>query len=408
MMHVIFLAPHFPANQRRFVRGLKAVGARVTGIGDAPVERLDNELRGLLDAYEYVPSVTNAGAVFDAVRRVQRRGPWVHKLEAVVEAHMLCAAKVREATGIPGLSLASVNLCRDKAVMKEHLRAQGLPCARSAPVSSSEEGLAFARAVGFPLIVKPRDGAGAAGTSRVDDEASLLRALAAGGVDGGRSLLLEEFVTGHEGFYDTLTVSGRVVFDGISHYYPNVLEGMRDRGAHPMIVTTNRVNAPGYAQVRELGRKVNAAMGISTSATHMEWFYGDKGLYFSEIGARPPGCNFWDLYCAANDMDLYTEWARAVVWGDTWSSPTRRFAGGLVAIRPNRDGIVQGYAGAEEIERKYAPYILRKWLPPVGSRTQPVEAGFLANAWYYVRHPDYDAARAILDDIGGSLRMIAR
>ena len=28
-MHVIFLAPHFPAGQRRFVKGLKNVGARV-------------------------------------------------------------------------------------------------------------------------------------------------------------------------------------------------------------------------------------------------------------------------------------------------------------------------------------------------------------------------------------------
>ena len=35
-MHVILLAPHFPANQLSFARGLKAVGARVTGIIDSP------------------------------------------------------------------------------------------------------------------------------------------------------------------------------------------------------------------------------------------------------------------------------------------------------------------------------------------------------------------------------------
>ncbi len=407
-MHVIFLAPHFPTNQRRFVRGLKAVGARVTGVGDTHPQRLDNELRGLLDGYEYVPSVTHAGAVYDAVRRVQKRGPWVHKLEAVVEDHMLCAAKVREAAGIPGLSLRTVNLCRDKAVMKAHLRAAGVPCAASALVSTPEEALTFARQNGFPLIVKPRDGVGSVGTSQVDAEPALLRALAAGGLGDGRTLLLEAFITGHEGFYDTLTVGGQVVFDGISHYYPNVLQGMRDRSAHPMIVTTNRVNAPGYAELRALGRKVNAAVGITTSATHMEWFYGEQGLFFSEIGARPPGCNFWDLYCAANALDLYTEWARAVVWGDTWTAPSRRYAGGLVAVRPDQDGTVVGYAGVEEVERKFGPFILRKWLPPVGSRTRPIALDFLANAWYYVRHPDYDTARVILDEIGASVRMFAR
>mgnify|MGYP006879646345 CR=1 FL=1 len=38
-MHVIFVAPHFPPNQRRFVEGLKAVGARVTGICDGDPDR---------------------------------------------------------------------------------------------------------------------------------------------------------------------------------------------------------------------------------------------------------------------------------------------------------------------------------------------------------------------------------
>ena len=45
-------------------------------------------------------------------------------------------------------------------------------------------------------------------------------------------------------------------------------------------------------------------LGIETSATHMEWFYGPKGLKFSEIGARPPGVGQWDLYCAANDIGV--------------------------------------------------------------------------------------------------------
>ena len=44
-MHVLFMAPNFPANQRQFVRALHAVGARVTGIGDVPTDHLDAELK---------------------------------------------------------------------------------------------------------------------------------------------------------------------------------------------------------------------------------------------------------------------------------------------------------------------------------------------------------------------------
>ena len=70
-------------------------------------------------------------------------------------------------------------------------------------------------------------------------------------------------------------------------------------------VATNRIDAVAdYQELRDLGRRVNEALGIGTSATHMEWFFGPKGLRFSEIGCRPPGVGAWDLYSAANDLDI--------------------------------------------------------------------------------------------------------
>ncbi|MDP6931272.1 MAG: ATPase, partial [Myxococcota bacterium] len=74
-MHVIFMAPHFPANQRLFVRGLKNVGATVTGIGDVSANHLDDQLKGWLDGYEQVGSLADEDAVTEAVRRIQARGP---------------------------------------------------------------------------------------------------------------------------------------------------------------------------------------------------------------------------------------------------------------------------------------------------------------------------------------------
>ena len=131
----------------------------------------------------------------------------------------------------------------------------------------------------------------------------------------GAPAAVEEFVEGHEGFYDTLTIQGRVVHDFISHYYPNVLEAMRTRWISPQIVATNRMDAPAYGELKEMGRRVIEALGVGTAATHMEWFFGPKGLKFSEIGCRPPGVGQWDVYCAANEFDLYREWALAVCHG---------------------------------------------------------------------------------------------
>ncbi len=102
-MNVIFIEPAFPDEQRQFVRALASVGARVVGIGERPASMLGDELRGQLFHYEQIGSVVNEGELFKAVRAIQSR-LWVDRLEATVEAHILPAARVREACTIPGIS----------------------------------------------------------------------------------------------------------------------------------------------------------------------------------------------------------------------------------------------------------------------------------------------------------------
>jgi hypothetical protein len=406
-MHVLFMAPHFPANQRQFVRALHAVGARVTGIGDVPADHLDGELKSWLHGYEHIPSLADEGALTNVVRRVQAR-EWVDRLECTVEAIMLTTARVREATGIPGLSVEKVLLCRDKFIMKQYLRERGVPCARNAAVDTPEDARRFVANVGFPVVIKPRDGAGAHDTFKVDDDAGLERAIVATGVGQARKFItVEEFISGHEGFYDTLTCNGQVVFEAVSHYYPNVLDAMRNRWINPYIVTTNRIDSPGYDELKAMGRKVIRELGLDSSPTHMEWFFGPRGLSFSEIGARPPGVRFWDLYCWANDIDLYVEWARALVHGNARPRPSRVYSAGLISIRPSQDGRITGYSGLEAVQEKVGRWLGEVHLPAIGQRTADVGAGYMGHGWMHVRHPDYDECRRILDFIGETVKIWA-
>jgi len=402
-MHVLFVEPRFPSNQRHFVRALHEVGAKVTGIGEHPP---DTELSSWMHAFERVPSVVNEDAMLEAVRRIQGR-EWVDRIEATIEAHILPVANVREKCRIPGTSVRTAWLCRDKPAMKEALRAAGVPCAQSTGTSDPAEVREFAKRVGYPLIIKPRSAAGAAGTVRVDDADALEAAIAGHEVDRGVPVAVEEFIEGHEGFYDTLTIDGRIVHDFASHYYPGVLEAMRTRWISPQIVTTNRLNATGYDDVKAMGRKVVQALGIGTSATHMEWFFGPKGLKFSEIGCRPPGVGVWDLYSAANDFDLFREWASAIVHGRPTQPPSRRYSAGMIALRPDRDGRISGYDGVEGMKRRFGEWIIDSHLPPPGHPTQPVEGGYMANAWVRARHPDYDTLRSMLGWIGENVKVHA-
>jgi phosphoribosylaminoimidazole carboxylase (NCAIR synthetase) len=406
-MHVVLVEPAFPNNQREFLRGLLSTGARVSVISERPAEALPAELREGLFQHERVRSVVDEHAVTEAVRRLSQRAR-VDRLEATVEAHVLAASHVREALGIHGTLSRSAWLCRDKPAMKDAVRAAGLPCAASARVKSADDARAFAKNVGYPLICKPLDGAGASGTHKVANDAELDQALGALRVPAGREIAIEEFLSGHEGFYDTLSVNGQVVLDFACHYYPNVLEAMRTRWISPQIVCSNRIDGEGYRDVRALGQQVIRALGIWTSATHMEWFRGDKGLKFSEIGCRPPGVGVWDLYCAANEFDLYAAWAHAIVHENVPFKPSRKYSAGMIALRPDRDGVISHYDGVDEIRRRYGPHVLDMHLPPPGTPTQGVEAGYMANAWVRMRHPDYDELRGMLSAVGETIKVRAR
>jgi hypothetical protein len=407
-MHVILVEPRFPANQREFARALAEVGATVTAIGEGSKDSLDDEMRRYLTHYEEVKNVCDEQAVLNAVRVVQGFKP-VDRIEATVEAHILPAARVREAAGIPGTSYRTAFLCRDKPAMKEVLRAGGIPCAASTGAASAAEVRAFAERVGYPLMIKPRDGAGAAGATRVESNAELDIAIQRSGLGHpGRSVAVEEFIEGHEGFYDTLTLKGHVVHDFVSHYYPGVLEAMRTRWISPYLVSTNRVDsAPAYDEIKAMGKRVGELLGLETSATHMEWFAGPRGLKFSEIGCRPPGVRTWDLHNVGNDMDLYREWAMLICHNRPSQKPSRRFATGLIALRPDRDGRIAGYKGWDAIRRRFADNIIDAHLPGPGTPTQGVEAGYMANAWVRMKHENYDELRGILDLVGRHLKVRA-
>ena len=56
---------------------------------------------------------------------------------------------------------------------------------------------------------------------------------------------------------------------------------------------------------------------------------------------------------------------------------------------------------------QHGEWVIDAHLPPAGTATQPVEAGYMANAYVRLRHPDYDTLRGMLDAVGRSLHVYA-
>ena len=225
-MHIVLLGPDLFAAFHDFARAAKEQGVRVSGIGSTPQSRLRAGLKRHLDAWEQVRNPFDPREVAQAVRRLGRAFA-VDRLETVEERLIESAAAAREELGLPGLSLRSARLCRDKPAMKQAL-ARGRDPLRRSPLRSPPwpRLREFAERDGLPLILKPIAGLGSQKTFRVDNVAELERAARALGVHQGEAAAVEEFVEGHEGFYDTISIDGEPGLEFISHYYPE-----RSRGA---------------------------------------------------------------------------------------------------------------------------------------------------------------------------------
>ena len=405
-MHVLFLAPDTHVYNHGFVRALKGLGAKVSGIGMTARERLSPEARALLDGYRGCDRMLDNNALGKVAQELAK--PGFDFVETIDEPLVEAAAALRERLGVPGLSLQKARLCRDKVAMKEFLRQHQIPCAQSAAVDSPKDALTFAERWGYPVIVKPIAGFGSLSTFRCGTAAELESALQQLKPTGAHRIAIEEFIEGHEGFCDSMSGEQGIRHEFAAHYFPGCLEAAQHRWISPQIAVTNRVEQGGYEELRAMNRRVLQALGIRNAATHMEWFFGPKGMKFSEIAARPAGEKIWDMYGVANEFDVYREWALAIVGKPSEQKPSRRYAAGSIQIRPSKDGHIAGHRGLDAAMKRCGEWIYERNVPEPGTATKGLDKGWLVNTWFRLKHPDYDTVRELMTFLGETVKADAR
>ena len=186
----------------------------------------------------------------------------IDQVECLWEPYMLLAARLREELGLPGLTVQQTLPFRDKERMKQLLDAAGLRTPRHVAAGTVAGVWAAMDQIGFPLIVKPVDGAGSADTYRVDSAAELDAILPS--LRHVPQVSVEEFIDGEEFTYDTICAGGQVLVENICQYHPRPLMTKMHEWISPITMALRDLDEPGLRGGRELAPPCS---GSSASVT---------------------------------------------------------------------------------------------------------------------------------------------
>jgi hypothetical protein len=386
MVVAAFVAPYVLEATSRFVDAAASMpDVELALITTEPAERLPGELRRGLAGHWRIDDPLDAGQIAAAVQGLGGHIGAVERLLAVLEQLQVPLGQVREHLGIPGMDATTARNFRDKAQMKSVLRAAGVPCARYRLAESADAAASFAAEVGFPLVVKPPAGAGAKSTFRLDDAGDLRVWLSAAPPAPDRLALVEEFLTGEEGSYDSVMTGGQVVWDSISAYQPTPLEVLRNPWIQWRVLLPRDIGGREYDGIRAVASAALRALGLRSGFTHMEWFRRPDGsVAVSEVAARPAGAQITSMLCYVHDFDFYRSWAQLMVH-ESFAPPPRLWSAGTVYLRGQGVGRVQAVRGLDRLPPEVSSLVVESRLPEPG---QVSSGSYEGDGYVIVRHPD--------------------
>ncbi len=404
-MNVLLISPGYPADMPEFTRGLAECGARVYGVGDQHVGSLPDLVRRSLSEYVQVSSLWDSGRVIGELQE-RLRGHQLDRIECLWEPGVILAAELRDHFGVPGLSVEHAQLFRDKEAMKVALDEAGIRTPRHVAVDSVAGCWAAAEEIGFPIILKPIDGAGSADTYRIGTREELRAVLPR--LRHVPRISVEEFVDGEEYTFDTITINGEIAYYNIAWYRPRPLIARSNEWISPQVIALRDVDEKDLAGGVQMGFDVIKALQFDSGFTHMEWYRkADGEVVFGEIGGRPPGAHQVDQMKYACDFDVFKAWGQAITQGRVEERFERRYNVATIFKRARGVGRITRIEGTEALQARFGEHVVWNTLLPPGTPRRDWLKTLVSDGFIMLRHPDLDETLAMADAVGSDLEMYA-
>jgi len=319
-MNFIFISPNFPHTYWQFCDRLRRNGVNVLGIGDAPYDDLAQPLKEALTEYYKVDNMEDYDQMYRAVAYLAHRHGRIDWLESNTEYWLEQDARLREDFNITtGVQPQELAMWKSKSAMKPFYKEAGIPTARNHKVTDIGAAREFLDEIGgFPVIVKPDIGVGAADTWKLETEADL-EWFYSNLPD--HPYVMEEFVYGYIWSYDAICDSnGDVLFES-SNWFPPSIADLVNKGLELAYYTTPEVPK----QLKMYGRAAIKAFRVRSRFVHFEFFrltearrnLGEVGDFVGlEVNMRPAGGYTPDMMNFAHNCDVYEIWAEMAAYNE--------------------------------------------------------------------------------------------
>ena len=393
MKNMIFISPNFPTNYWQFCRELKNNGMNVLGIGDQPYDELTRELKDSLNEYYKVSSLENYDEVYRAVAFLTFKHGRIDWLESNNEYWLEQDARLRTDFNITsGFQVGDLHRIKYKSGMKEYYEKAGITVARYHLVDDLEGCRAFIAQVGYPVVVKPDNGVGAAHTYKLKSDEELQSFLDTR--PAGVPYIMEEFVNAEINSYDAIIDSkGEPIFETGNITPMSIMDIVNDNDNSIYYILKDLPE-----DTRAAGRAAVKSFGVKSRFIHFEFFrltrdqegLGKKGKIMAlEVNMRPCGGFTPDMINYAHSTNVYKIWADMIAYDSTLTP-----VGGhqFCAFAGLRDG-KNFKMSHEDIMAKYGHCM------KMSGRMPDALAGAMGNRMYVATFPTREALDSFFSDV---------
>jgi biotin carboxylase len=288
---------------------------------------------------------------------------------------------VAQALGLQQNSIASVQIAKNKYLMRETLHHAGVRVPRFWHFTLDDEATDIARRVNYPCVVKPVFLSTSRGVMRANNEDEFVKAfhrleailqiphIAKKGGAAKREILVEEFIPGFEVAVEGLLSDGNLktlaIFDK-----PDPLDGPFFE--ETIYLTPSRLSEKIQQEIHNTTQAATRAIGLQRGAIHAELRINEMGVWVIEVAARAIGglCSR-TLRFGEEGLSLEEVILRHAVNMDVSTLERESTAAGVMMIPIPHAGIlreVRGVAEAKKIANiedvMITAHITQELLPP--------------------------------------------